>query len=79
MQSLRIGTRSSPLALWQANHVADLIRRLIGPRPIQFVPIQTRGDRDAAASLTQIGGQGVFTKEIQRPCSTAASNSPCTA
>jgi hydroxymethylbilane synthase len=66
MQPLRVGTRSSPLALWQANHVADLIRRLIGPRPIQFVPIQTRGDRDAAASLTQIGGQGVFTKEIQR-------------
>jgi hydroxymethylbilane synthase len=66
MQPLRIGTRSSPLALWQANHVADQIRRLADARPIQFVPIQTRGDRDAAASLTQIGGQGVFTKEIQR-------------
>ena len=63
MTPLRIGTRSSRLALWQAEHVAALL----GPaRPVELVHIQTQGDRDSAASLAQIGGQGVFTKEIQR-------------
>src|SRR5579871_6613504 len=62
---LRIGTRGSPLALWQANHVADLLRPVAGPRPVELVLIQTEGDRDATTSLAHIGGQGVFTKEIQ--------------
>jgi len=65
MDPLRIGTRSSPLALWQANHVADRLRAL-SPRPIELLHIQTEGDRDQAASLAHIGGRGVFTKEIQR-------------
>src|SRR5207245_48712 len=65
MTPLRIGTRSSPLALWQANHVADRLRTLT-PRSIELVHIQTEGDRDQAASLAHIGGRGVFTKEIQR-------------
>lgn len=63
---MKIGTRASPLALWQANFVADLLSPLIAPRLIEIVHIQTEGDRDQSASLTQIGGQGVFTKEIQR-------------
>src|SRR5688572_22537250 len=65
MAPLRIGTRSSPLALWQANHVADGLRAL-SPRPIELVHIQTEGDRDQSASLGNIGGRGFFTKEIQR-------------
>src|SRR5437763_3330699 len=65
MTPLRIGTRSSPLALWQANYVAELLRGLT-PRPVELVHIQTEGDRDQAASLAHIGGRGVFTKEIQR-------------
>lgn len=63
---LRIGTRGSPLALWQANHVADRLRPLAAPRPVELVLIQTEGDRDATTSLAHIGGQGVFTREIQR-------------
>jgi hydroxymethylbilane synthase len=63
---LRIGTRGSPLALWQANHVADRLRPLAAPRPVELVLIQTEGDRDVNTSLAHIGGQGVFTKEIQR-------------
>jgi hydroxymethylbilane synthase len=66
MTPLRIGTRSSPLALWQANHVADRLRPLASPRPVELVHVQTEGDRDQSASLAHIGGQGVFTKEIQR-------------
>jgi hydroxymethylbilane synthase len=63
---LRIGTRGSPLALWQANHVADLLRPLAAPRPVELVLIQTTGDRVQDRPLAQIGGDGLFTKEIQR-------------
>jgi hydroxymethylbilane synthase len=63
---LRIGTRGSPLALWQARHVADLLRPLAAPRPVELIEIETAGDRIRDVALTQIGGDGVFTKEIQR-------------
>ncbi|HJT79338.1 MAG TPA: hydroxymethylbilane synthase [Gemmataceae bacterium] len=63
---LRIGTRGSPLALWQAHHVAALLRPLAGDRPVELVPIQTTGDRIQDVALAQIGGDGLFTKEIQR-------------
>jgi hydroxymethylbilane synthase len=63
---LRIGTRGSPLALWQAHHVAGLLRLLADPRPVELVEIETAGDRVRDAALSQIGGDGVFTKEIQR-------------
>src|SRR5262249_7118946 len=65
-QSLRIATRGSRLALWQANHIADLLRPLIAPRPIELVEIRTTGDQHRTESLAKIGGQGVFTKEIQQ-------------
>jgi hydroxymethylbilane synthase len=63
---LRIGTRGSPLALWQANYVAALIRPLAEGREVVLVEIQTTGDQVLDQPLGQIGGQGVFTKEIQR-------------
>lgn len=66
MTPLRIGTRGSPLALWQAHHIADRLRPLATPRAIELIEIQTSGDIIQNVSLTQIGGQGVFTKEIQR-------------
>jgi hydroxymethylbilane synthase len=62
MTPLRIGTRGSPLALWQARFVADRL----APRPVELVEIQTTGDVVRDVSLSQIGGDGVFTKEIQR-------------
>jgi hydroxymethylbilane synthase len=64
--ALRIGTRSSPLALWQANYVAGRLRPLVAPRAVELVHVQTEGDRDQSASLAHIGGRGVFTKEIER-------------
>src|SRR3712207_4612835 len=66
MTPLRIGTRSSPLALWQAHHVADRLRALGVTRDIVFVHIQTSGDLIRDVALTKIGGDGVFTKEIQK-------------
>lgn len=66
MTPLRIGTRGSRLALWQANHVAERLRAVAGARPVELVEIQTVGDQVRDVPLAQIGGEGVFTKEIQR-------------
>jgi len=66
MKPLRIGTRGSPLALWQANHIADRLRPLAAPRTVELVEIQTSGDAIRDLPLSQLGGQGAFTKEIQR-------------
>jgi hydroxymethylbilane synthase len=62
---LRIGTRGSPLALGQAHHVQGLLPA-VTDRPVELVEIETSGDRVRDVALTQIGGDGVFTKEIQR-------------
>jgi len=62
---LRLRTRSSPLALWQARHVADLLRPVADPRPVELVLIETHGDLDQATALSAMGGFGVFTKAIQ--------------
>jgi hydroxymethylbilane synthase len=60
---LRLGTRASPLARWQADWVASRLReRGIA---VELVPITTQGDVKTGP-LAQIGGQGLFTKEIQR-------------
>ena len=66
MTPLRIGTRGSPLALWQANYVADRLRPLAAPRPVELVHVVTAGDQVRDVPLPQIGGEGVFTREIQR-------------
>lgn len=66
MTPLRIGTRGSRLALWQANHVADLLRRSSPQRAVELIEIQTSGDLVRDVPLAQLGGTGLFTKEIQR-------------
>src|SRR5207237_6151425 len=66
MTPIRIGTRGSKLALWQANFVADRLRPLAAPRPVELVIIATAGDQVRDVPLAQIGGEGVFTKELQR-------------
>jgi hydroxymethylbilane synthase len=65
MKPLRLGTRGSPLALWQAEHVAELLQPFADPRRIELVFIETDGDRDQATALSAMGGFGVFTKAIQ--------------
>ena len=64
MTSLRIGTRGSPLALWQAKHVAVAIAKNGGP-PTKLITIRTSGDRLSNASLSKIGGKRLFVKEIE--------------
>jgi hydroxymethylbilane synthase len=63
---LRLGTRGSQLALWQANYVADHLRPVIAPRPVELVIIETQGDQIQDKPLSQMGGFGVFTKAIQQ-------------
>jgi hydroxymethylbilane synthase len=52
--------------LWQARYVADRLSSLSPSRPIEIIEIETSGDRIRDRALSQIGGDGVFTKEIQR-------------
>jgi hydroxymethylbilane synthase len=66
MTPLRIGTRGSPLALWQAHHVTDLLRAAAPGRPVVLVEIETIGDQVRDVPLTQLGGDGAFTKAIQQ-------------
>ena len=62
---IRIATRASQLALWQAHHVADLIRNSSSDCDVEVVHISTEGDRDRNRSLAAMGGVGVFTREVQ--------------
>ncbi len=63
---LRIGTRASALALWQANRVADLIRAQPGAPAVQLVHITTEGDLRTDIPLWAAGGRAFFTREIDR-------------
>jgi hydroxymethylbilane synthase len=62
-KTIRIGTRGSKLALWQAQHVADLIKP--SGYQTEIVPIETRGDKILDVSIAKIGSKGVFTEEIE--------------
>jgi hydroxymethylbilane synthase len=64
--ALRIGTRGSPLARWQAAWVAARLQALHPGLAVEIVEIKTHGDRDRNTPLAQLGGLGLFTKEIQR-------------
>jgi hydroxymethylbilane synthase len=64
VKALRIGSRGSALALWQANHVREELMRLFG-QEAEIVRIHTAGDRDAESAIPLLGGEGVFIKEIE--------------
>ena len=64
--SIRIATRGSRLARWQADWVAGRLRAAHPGRAVELIEIKTQGDRDRSSPLAAIGGAGVFTKEIQR-------------
>lgn len=65
MKSLRIATRRSALALWQAEHVAARLRDLHPDLLIELLPLSTRGDEILDRSLAAIGGKGLFLKELE--------------
>jgi hydroxymethylbilane synthase len=62
---LRIATRKSQLALWQAEHVAGLLREAHDGLEVALVPMLTQGDRIQDRSLAAIGGKGLFIKELE--------------
>jgi hydroxymethylbilane synthase len=62
---LRIVTRESPLALWQAGHVRDGLRRAHPGIDIEIVGIKSEADRFLDASLSSLGGKGAFVKELE--------------
>src|ERR1700704_3455155 len=62
---LRIATRKSQLALWQAEHVATLLRRAHAGLEISLVPMVTQGDRIQDRSLAAVGGKGLFIRELE--------------
>jgi hydroxymethylbilane synthase len=62
---IRIATRKSALALWQAEHVAAALRPLAGVDSVELVPLTTRGDEILDRSLQKIGGKGLFIKELE--------------
>jgi hydroxymethylbilane synthase len=64
--ALRIGTRASALALWQAHHVEALIKGLPGAPPVELVHIKTEGDVRTDVPLWALRGRAFFTKEIDR-------------
>jgi hydroxymethylbilane synthase len=63
--TIRIATRASNLALWQAHHIADLIRSASPETVVELVHISTAGDRDQTEPLRDLGSFGVFTREVQ--------------
>ncbi|RCS31550.1 hydroxymethylbilane synthase [Rhodanobacter denitrificans] len=65
LSTLRIATRKSALALWQAEHVATLLRAAHPGLAVELVPMSTRGDEILDQPLATIGGKGLFLKELE--------------
>lgn len=64
-ETIRIGTRGSQLALWQARHVKNLISEAFPDIHVSITVIKTTGDRITDRPLAQVGGKGLFVKEIE--------------
>lgn len=65
MPELRIATRQSPLALWQAEHVQTALMSAHPELTVSLVPMTTEGDRILGQPLAKIGGKGLFVKELE--------------
>jgi hydroxymethylbilane synthase len=64
-RTIRIATRQSPLALWQANHVRDLLLKHHPQLSIELLPMTTSGDKFLKDKLLAVGGKGLFVKELE--------------
>lgn len=65
-RTLRAATRGSPLAIWQATHVARLLQAAHPGLHVEFEVVDTEGDRNLDVPISAFGGKGVFAKEVQR-------------
>jgi hydroxymethylbilane synthase len=66
LEVIRIATRKSPLALWQAEHVAERLRAAVPGLATELVKLTTRGDKLLDAPLAKVGGKGLFVKELEQ-------------
>ena len=64
-ETIRIATRKSPLALWQAEHVADALRAAHPGLQVEILGMSTQGDKILDTPLAKIGGKGLFVKELE--------------
>ena len=64
-KELRIATRRSSLAMWQAEHVRDRLQNAHPELQVSLVPMATQGDRILDVALAKIGGKGLFVKELE--------------
>ncbi len=62
---IRIATRQSPLALWQAEHVAERLQQMFPGLVVELVKMVTRGDKILDTPLAKVGGKGLFVKELE--------------
>lgn len=62
---IRIATRKSPLALWQAEYIASCLKENWPDIETKLIPLQTKGDQFLKDKLQSIGGKGLFTKELE--------------
>jgi len=62
---LRIATRKSPLALWQANYIKDRLETLHPGLQVELLPLTSRGDKILDVPLAKVGGKGLFVKELE--------------
>ncbi len=65
LKTLRIATRSSPLALWQAEEVSRRLKAIYPELEIELVTMKTKGDKILDAPLAKVGGKGLFVKELE--------------
>lgn len=65
-ERILIATRQSRLALWQSEHAASLLRKADAQLQVELLPMSTRGDEVLDRSLAEIGGKGLFLKELER-------------
>ena len=66
MKKLRIATRKSALALWQANYVADALKKIYPDLDVELVKMVSQGDKLLDTPLAKIGGKGLFVKELEK-------------
>ncbi|TCT23765.1 hydroxymethylbilane synthase [Thiobaca trueperi] len=63
---IRIATRKSPLAMWQAEHVTALLKGLYPDLVVEIIGMTTKGDKILDAPLAKVGGKGLFVKELEQ-------------
>ncbi|WNO09325.1 hydroxymethylbilane synthase [Teredinibacter sp. KSP-S5-2] len=65
MKTLRIATRQSELAMWQANHIKSVLEDTYPDLTVELVPMVSRGDKILDVPLAKVGGKGLFVKELE--------------